>query len=495
MHQGLTTRLILCMSLLFATTAIAQLSTSDEVIETIEDIQIKDDTSSKKKDTNPNKPQYDEEFGKKQPVVEDKIEEAVETPEENIAEPESSPQEQQKAEEQATERRDIEDGKKGSYEDELEKNARRNRFERKEISPEDLKNFEVDPVEQQRLEKQAKPEAPKAPAPIESEDEFTTDEPSAEEPFVATPTEEIPKEEQLAPKDEIDQEISDIKAEEEEEAPRASLESKPTEITPEEPAGAAIQYEPEVAGPVINYENERKFSDDQLDTLSEKTKVEIEEDPFVEGTNTKKIGDYLKPYKDRRPEWTSEFGIGVSQYTPENYWSEVNTLTDDFETFYEPNDVPTPELSYEFKRNYSWAAISLGASVAYYSVSNEVADFTLTMPSIFATLYLDTLFDEPYVVPYATVGYTYMMFDEAPIDGSEGFKGETDNIFIGAGVLFQLDWLDPISDSIALQDMGIQNTFVYVEGRTFLDQGIARANDDADFSSSTHVAGGVKLEF
>lgn len=451
--------IMLVASLATSSLGLAQLNNSNEIIETIQDIQIQDDSSSKKKESSPNKPQFDEEFGKKQPVQEE-IEDYES--EENIAEPESSPQEQK------AERKEIGTDEKESYENELEKNARKNRFERKEISPEDLKRFEVDAVPEE-----INPEEP------------------AKQPVVGTPQEQKPAE-ALEPEDEFEEELSQIPEETPEEE-SVSRETEPTQITPEEKPGPTIYYSQEESGPKIPYKNEKTISDEERERLSEKTKVEIEEDPYIEGSLSKNITDYLKPYKQRRPSWTTQMGVGVNQFVPMNYASDISG--DDFELAYEDSKIPSPEFSLEFKKNFSFAAIALGLEAAYYSTSNDFSDFTLIMPTVKATLYLDTLFDEPYVVPYGSVGLTYMMYEEAPTDGSEGFKGKTDNMFISVGALFQLDWLDPRADAMAYSDMGIENTFVYVEARTYLDQGIARKEGDADFSSDTHVAGGVRLEF
>lgn len=457
MHQGLTTRILICVSILLATRAYAQLNRSNEIIETIEDIQLQDDSANKKPE-NPNKPKFDEEFGDKKTVPS----EDTKAIEEEIAEPETpTNREEQKANTE----------EKESYEDALEKNAKKNRFEKREISPEDLKNFEVNPVQPEPAPEPPVVEAPKKPTPINPE-----------------------------PEDEINEEISKMPVETK--PKEESEEQKNVEYPPEEP-GVPIQYAPEPTGPVISYKNEKRLSDDQIKNLSEKTKVEIEKDPFVEGTLSKKIGEYLKPYRERRPSWTHEFEIGASQYEPVNYTSNIittnGTTTDDFESFYQYGDVPSPSIGFEFKRNFSFGAISLGASGSYYTSTQGEASISLITPAIKASLYLDTLFDEPYIVPYGTVGYAYTMYSESDSLTGLDLSGASDNFFVGLGLLLQLDWLDPVSDSQSYAELGIENTFIFIEARTYLDKGIMGIKDDpdvyADFSSLTYIAGGIKLEF
>lgn len=451
MHQSLTARILICGLILLGTQSQAQLNNSNEIIETIEDIQLQDDSKNKTPE-NPNKPKFDEEFGEKKTVPS----EDTQSVEEEFNEPEDK----------KANRKEIQEEDKGSYEDALEKNAKKNRFEKREISPEDMKNFQVDPVQAEPTPEPPVVEAPKMTKPIEPK---VTAAPEPTEP------------EKIKP-DESEQKNVEYPAEE---------------------SGQPIQYAPEPTGPVITYENEKKLSNGQIKNLAEKTKVEIEDDPFVTGTLSQKIGDYLKPYRDRRPTWTREIEVGASQYEPINYVSNIittnGTTTDDFESFYQYGDVPSPTIGFEFKRNFSFGAISLGAMGSYYSSTQGDAEITLMTPALKVSLYLDTLFDEPYIVPYGTVGYAYTMYNESDSLTGLELSGASDNLFVGVGLLFQLDWLDSSAARDAYSNSGIENTFIFVEVRTYLDQGIIGIKEDpdvyADFSSLTYIAGGVKLEF
>lgn len=441
MHQSLTARILICGLILLGSQSQAQLNNSNEIIETIEDIQLQDDSKDKAPE-NPNKPKFDEEFGEKRAIPP----EDTQSVEEEFNEPEDK----------KANRKEIQEEDKGSYEDALEKNAKKNRFEKREISPEDMKNFQVDPVQAEPTPEPPVVEAPKKTTPMEPE--ITTAPEQAKPKNVEYPVEE-----------------------------------------PRQP----IQYAPESEGPIITYENEKKLSNGQIKNLTEKTKVEIEEDPFVEGTLSQKKGDYLKPYRERRTTWTCEIEISASQYEPVNYISNIittnGTTTDDFESFYEYGDVASPTIGFEFKRNFSFGAISLGATGSYYTSSQGDAEITLMTPALKVGFYLDTLFDEPYIVPYGTVGYAYTMYNESDSLTGLELSGASDNLFVGAGLLFQLNWLDSAAAREAYANSGIENTFIFVEVRTYLDQGIIGIKEDpdvyADFSSLTYIAGGMKLEF
>lgn len=455
MHQGLTSRvLIVSLGLFLIAPAFAQLNSSDEIIETIEDIKVEDD-SDKKVEENPSKPKFDEEFSK------EKVEEVAEP---EIEEPEET---------RAVEKKAVEQKKQESYEDELEKNADQNKLDRKEIFPEDMKNFDVDPI-QESPTKQAEPEKPKAPIVKES-----------------------PKEEPPALEDEIQEEISELPDEQ-------GPEEEQTPVVEEQ--GAPIQYAPEPTGPVLVYENEKTLTKEQRKDLSERTKVEIEDDPFVEGTLSEKVGDYLKPFKERRPRWTRQIEIGAAQYIPINYISDIiDSAGSIYEDYYD-TEMPMPSFSFEFKRNFSFGGISLGGAISYYATNGAggiatSSDFELIAPSLKLSLYLDTLFKEPYLVPYASVGYSYMMYNETATDGSDlEYSGASDNIFVAFGILFQLDWLDKEADQSSF-DLGIENTFIFLEARSYLDTGIIGYDEDpaagviADFSSPFFLSGGIKMEF
>lgn len=449
MHQGPTKYKIKVIAVLLTTilycSVNAQLNTSSEIIETIEDIKIEDDSSTIREE-NANKPRFDEEFSQGRSDIEEEV--VFEDPEEEY---------------QNVQKKDVQEEPKTSYEDELKKNANENKLDRREIFPEDLKNFEVEPIQQ------AEPDSLQEEVP---------------EPVVESPRRDAPELETKAQK-----------------TPKEA----PSYV--EEPS-RPLYYKPEPQAPVIVYENEQKLSDNERKSLSERTKVEIEPDPFVEGTLSKRIGDYLKPYKERRPKWTTQVEIGAAQYAPVNYDSNILENSSLFFEDYYDSMMPMPSVSVEFKRNFSLGAIAFGVGGSYLMVSGESfdgtisSDFELISPFAKVSIYLDMLFDEPYVVPYASFGYSYMMYNEVATDGSGlEYSGASDNFFVALGVLFQLDWLDRAADRSSYE-LGIENTYLYAEAKMYLDAGIIGYEDDyantgvlPDFSAPFHLSAGLKMEF
>jgi hypothetical protein len=458
MHQGLTTKILICLVFLLSIQANGQLTNSKEIIETIDDIQVQDDSKVAKPKEETTKPQYDEEFGKEQaPVKEKPI-----APEENkVAEPEQQPEQQQispedKPEKETVERKEYIEEDPGNYEDQLQKNADQNKMENKNSSKDDSNTFEVDPF--------PKTEAPTEPV-VQSPQELKTKDPS-EEPDLEQELQEADK---AVPKN----------IEEPTESPLEQSEQAIPAPVVEEP-GTPIHYEPEATGPAIVYENEKTLTDEERKELTEKTQVEIEEDPYVDSHVKVEAKGYLKEFKDRHPSWTKQFEVGSSMYEPIDYLTA---------------DIPFSGLGFDIKKNFSWASVSLGGSISYYSASEDdnTTKFTLIAPAVRGTIYLDQIFKEPYLVPYVTGGYSYMKYKE--VDPAIEVTGTTDNFYVGAGLLLQLDWLDPDGDTSSYEDAGIENTFIFAEARTYLDQGILRAEDDPDFSAPVSLAAGIKLEF
>ena len=63
--------------------------------------------------------------------------------------------------------------------------------------------------------------------------------------------------------------------------------------------------------------------------------------------------------------------------------------------------------------------------------------------------------------------------------------------FYALGLMFQLDWIDPETHESGYKDFGLENTFLFLEARSFLASGDA----SIDFSTPLQFSGGIKFEF
>jgi hypothetical protein len=201
----------------------------------------------------------------------------------------------------------------------------------------------------------------------------------------------------------------------------------------------------------------------------------------------------LVPYRERRPSWTTYTRVGASMYTPEDFVPDF-VLNETFESYYGDNENAMIEFTLEFKKNFSAGSISgiLGASV-FNDTSDDGSALDLKFVRLGAGYYADTLFSEPYVVPYVNFGYYYVFYNESV--ASQEIDGTADGLYWGAGALFQIDWMDREGDIAAYEESGIENSFIYAEMRSMISPGVLSGDTLFDFSSSPSLGAGLLLEY
>ncbi len=190
-------------------------------------------------------------------------------------------------------------------------------------------------------------------------------------------------------------------------------------------------------------------------------------------------------YRERRPDWSPVFSLRSENFSP---------LKNDVTT----NGILLVGLQGGFK--YNLDSISLTSEFSYESgsasgkptfASGESVSLRLAKKTLRFGLLFDSIWPEPYIVPYFQGDVYQMDFLESDIPGVAGLTGST-GIGFGytAGVLLQLNWLDADQSSRALVQSGLNNTF--------LDLFIAQSMKPAgafDFSSKINLGAGIKLEF
>ncbi len=227
---------------------------------------------------------------------------------------------------------------------------------------------------------------------------------------------------------------------------------------------------------------------------------------YVEPSNistTAVNGEYLLiPYRDRRPRWGSTASIGFSNYEPTHYDPNFTSAT--YGQTYSQPTVPLLELQVTVKRNLSFG--SVGGEIAIGQYQNGHSDpnvthstLSLTPWRIGAVYAFDNYSGEPYVVPYVSGGLYSMIYKEVLNDSANG--GATGNSLNGSsqvapyfnfGGMFTLDWIDRRAARGAYKDSGIESSYLFLEGRTYVKSSNAR---DHDFSNPLSLGGGVRVEF
>lgn len=199
--------------------------------------------------------------------------------------------------------------------------------------------------------------------------------------------------------------------------------------------------------------------------------------------------NYLKPYAERRGTFGFNVGVGYSTYTPLDYKPDF-VVNNTFENYYGAAETPLIEVQLGPKWNMGLGSLSVDLAGGYYKNENrDLGELTLMPARAGATLALDTLWQIPYVVPYASGG-GYVVFYEEKLR-SQRVGGNTPvGIYYAAGLGFQLNWLDETSASIAYDETGLENTYLFVEGRSFV-----AAGNLPNLGSEIQLGAGLKLEY
>jgi hypothetical protein len=276
--------------------------------------------------------------------------------------------------------------------------------------------------------------------------------------------------------------------------PSEQKESQPVPIPSDIPPPA--NYEPDAAKPSDLVDSNTPSIPD--DVQSADTKIESPKEPVVEN-NSHKICDCKfsagTPYRERRPALTGIFGIEAGQYQPVNYIPQVGSQANKvgaFPSYYGGSSSPNVEVVFGAKYNFFLGSLGGQIGGGFYSASNSTdsASFSVYPLTVGATYQMDTIFKEPYVVPYVTVGaYTDFYNESAGGISASGHSGI--GAFYSLGMLFQLDWIDEEAHDSGYTDFGIENTFLFLEARSF----IATQDVAIDFSTPLQISGGLKFEF
>lgn len=209
--------------------------------------------------------------------------------------------------------------------------------------------------------------------------------------------------------------------------------------------------------------------------------------------STRGEGAVLRPYLERRRDWGKTFSLSYSQFTPIYY--EPNFYSENFDTIYSSDDLPLIEMTFSWKRNFHFGSLGVELGLGAYQNESDVEELPSTLKiypirlgGVFA---IDGLSSEPYLVPYLSGGLYTIHYSESV--ASSSFNGFTQTAFYaGIGVLFQLNWCDPHTALDFYLESGVENTFLFLEGRKFLS---SSATKDPDFETDFFPTAGIRAEY
>ena len=207
------------------------------------------------------------------------------------------------------------------------------------------------------------------------------------------------------------------------------------------------------------------------------------------------------PYKLRRGAWSNVLGFNFESITPDKYISPLETLTPDGTNSYKSlfGTSPIQMFNLELGRKYNFALGSLGLSAVAGGggvIDGRSADnrrLALVKKGVSANLTLDTLFNEPYVAPYASVHVFSFDWSETAEISQERKSGSTAvTTGLVAGALIQLNWIDGDGALAAQDSFGLENTYLDL----FVSQyNTSDSKKDPNFKTGTNYGAGLKMEF
>lgn len=203
--------------------------------------------------------------------------------------------------------------------------------------------------------------------------------------------------------------------------------------------------------------------------------------------------DVQMPYKQRRETHGFMIDVGYENVMLDRYVSIV-----DFTTYYQEmfgdSEFPVANVVFNYKFNFVLGSLLAGVGYGQGSISDDASGvartLTLTKMSASASYLMDNMFDEPYVAPYVTVGYMNLGIDESADDLS--FSHAVKAMYYQAGLLFQLDWLDPSYSKRNIRDIGLQNTYLDIFMSMY---DVSPDTTDPDTSTDYTFGAGIRMEF
>jgi hypothetical protein len=230
----------------------------------------------------------------------------------------------------------------------------------------------------------------------------------------------------------------------------------------------------------------------EVDELVKKHVVWVEP---LDGIKLKPDGvRLLTPYRERRGDWGLTFGFAYSSYEPVNYQTAFGAFA--YNTVYASPSTPMLEAQFSFKYNLSFGSVGIDVAAGDMDNMHTDVDFVgshlnVAMGRVGAVYYMDTLNDNPYYVPYASLG-TYIVYYSEKLSGNSVSGNTSPGLYINAGCAFPVDWMDPISARAAYEEGGLQRTYIFAEVRKYFQ---SFNSSDPDFSNNINWGAGLRMEF
>lgn len=206
--------------------------------------------------------------------------------------------------------------------------------------------------------------------------------------------------------------------------------------------------------------------------------------------------DIFLPYKQRQDKWGFAISLGAEFMTFPDLISryDTNTYEDLFGS--EPASMHSIELGPKYNTDFG----SFGLYGAYGKLSiassriGAEATLDITRYSATVVYYVDTIWEEPYFVPYFGGGVwqaDYKETSESEPDNSIHYTTDI-GYHWRVGGLIGLDWLEPNTALRSRRFIGLQGTFINIYATSSY---MAESNPDPDLQSEMDFGASLMLEF
>lgn len=204
----------------------------------------------------------------------------------------------------------------------------------------------------------------------------------------------------------------------------------------------------------------------------------------------------FESYRERRSLNGLIFGISYENYRPKNFLSSIDS--ESYSSTFGSTPVTLGQFEVGYKLNFGPASIA--ASFEYgqgqvngSELAGEERRLSIEKTALKATLFIDGIFEEPYVVPYAGISLWKFGIDEKIVRTDVSFSGKTQpGTSVDVGLLLQLNWIEPETARWALVRGGVENTYIDLFLRQYAK---SSGSADPDTSSDMNWGVGLKVEF
>lgn len=267
--------------------------------------------------------------------------------------------------------------------------------------------------------------------------------------------------------------------------PPALAELPPAESMPELPPAESMQAEapPAIVETVPVEPLIQKTDADMVEVIPREKTVEIE--PRKPYSN----------YRERRTRSGFMFNVNAENLYFHDYASILDQKL--YEELFGQEDLTLLQVQLDYKFNFFLGSFVVGAGYGHGTLIDdrigEERSLTIGKKSVRAQWLLDSLTKEPYFVPYTGISYWQMGINEENTTLGTSISRDTGNgTAFTAGILIQLNWLEPQVAKQAYLGEGLENTYLDVFWTQYQN-----TDDELDpaFENDFNFGVGLRMEF